>query len=302
MRGVFLCYILCNLAAYSGLMARYFIQLSYHGKNYHGWQIQANAHSVQAELNKALHTLTREKAETTGCGRTDTGVHAKVFYAHFDTEKSIADKESTGTRAYRSMGEKTVTLTTSRHSSAPAPSYNDFVHQLNCILPADIAIQRLIKVEDDAHARFDAVSRSYEYHLYSYKDPFLSEAACFIPYEVNVEAMNDLCGVLTESKLQPVDYSCFSKNRTQTKTNNCMISEASWKEKHGIITFRITADRFLRNMVRAIVGTMLMAGKGKLSEQGFRKIIDAKKRSDAGFSVPAHGLFLTDVKYPYKLK
>ena len=254
-------------------MRRYFIQLSFHGMKYHGWQIQANAHSVQAELNKALHMLTREKVETTGCGRTDTGVHAKMFYAHFDVPKSIA--------ALR--------------------DHDQFVHQLNCILPNDIAVQNVFHVTDDAHARFDAVSRTYEYHLYSYKDPFLADNACFIPYEIDINAMNALCEVLTESRMQPVDYGCFSKNRTQTKTNLCKISEAHWKEKDDVITFRITADRFLRNMVRAIVGTMLEAGKGKLNKQGFRKIIESKKRSDAGYSVPAHGLYLKEVKYPYKL-
>src|SRR5579863_2914314 len=146
-------------------MARYFIQLSFQGKNYHGWQIQANAHSVQAELNKALHTLTRIKTETTGCGRTDTGVHAKMFYAHFDVSESIPQ------------------LTDAER----------FVHQLNCILPVDIAVQGLFRVEDDAHARFDAVSRTYEYHLYFYKDPFLAEQACYIPYEIDIKPMNDLC-------------------------------------------------------------------------------------------------------------
>jgi len=255
-------------------MARYFIRLSYHGKHYHGWQVQANAHSVQAELNKALHTLTREKTETLGCGRTDTGVHAKMFYAHFDADKSV-----------KALRDK-----------------DQFVHQLNCILPNDIAVQGIFPVDDDAHARFDAVSRTYEYHLYSYKDPFLAESACFIPYDIDINAMNDLCEVLMESRNEAVDYECFSKNRTQTKTNLCKIKDAHWKEKHDVITFTITADRFLRNMVRAIVGTMLEAGKGKLNEQGFRKIIQSKKRSDAGFSVPAHGLYLTEVKYPYKLK
>ena len=225
-------------------MARYFIQLSFQGTHYHGWQLQANAHSVQAELNKALHTLTREKTETIGCGRTDTGVHAKMFFAHFDCVKSI-----------KALDDK-----------------DQFVHQLNCILPNDIAVQQLFHAEDDAHARFDAVSRTYEYYIYNYKDPFLADYACYIPYEVNVEAMNDLCELLTESRTDAIDYSCFSKNRTQTKTNNCKISEAHWKEKNDVITFRITADRFLRNMVRAIVGTMLEAGKGKLNKSGFRRL------------------------------
>ena len=254
-------------------MQRYFIQLSFHGKNYHGWQVQANAHSVQAELNKALYMLTKEKTETIGCGRTDTGVHAKIFFAHFDADS-------------RELGAGSRKKSSAPHSLLPTP-YSNFIHQLNCVLPNDIAVQGLFHVADDAHARFDAVSRTYQcFHLYSYKDPFLANRACFIPYEVDVEKMNDLCEILTESSADAVDYSCFSKNRTQTKTKQLQDNRGNMEGENGVITFQITADRFLRNMVRAIVGTMLQAGKGKLNKQGC-KIIEAKKRSEAGHSVPA---------------
>lgn len=243
---------------------RYFLKLSFDGKNYHGWQIQLNAHAVQAEVDKALSVLLKEEINTLGCGRTDTGVHAKVFYAHFSCSLPITDD-----------------------------TY--FIHHLNCMLPHDIAIHQIIKVDDDAHARFDAVSRAYEYFMYHSKDPFLQESAYFFPYELDAEKMNHACNILFEYN----DFSCFSKSRTQTKTNNCKITEAYWRRENNQLIFRITADRFLRNMVRAIVGTMTEIGENKMDETHFRKIIEGKSRSDAGFSVPAHGLYLTDVKYPY---
>lgn len=243
---------------------RYFIKLSFNGKNYHGWQVQENAHAVQAELDQALSVLLKEQINTTGCGRTDTGVHAKVFYVHFDTVASLEKKE-------------------------------DFIHHLNCMLPHDIAIHDLIQVADDAHARFDAVSRTYEYFLYHEKDPFLKESAYFFPYQSDLEKMNHACSILKEYD----DFSCFSKTRTQVKTNICKIKDANWRKENSQTIFRISADRFLRNMVRAIVGTMLEIGEHKITEQDFRNIIEGKSRSEAGFSVPAQGLYLVDVKYTF---
>jgi tRNA pseudouridine38-40 synthase len=241
---------------------RYFLQLSFNGKNYHGWQVQDNAHSVQAELEKALSILLKEPIATIGCGRTDTGVHAKIFYAHFDCTGSIADE-------------------------------NYFLHHINCLLPHDIAIQQLIIVEPGAHARFDAVSRSYEYYIYNTKNPFLKESAFFFPYQLDLEKMNRACDVLKEYD----DFSSFSKTRTQVKTNICKIKEAYWRQEKNQVIFKITADRFLRNMVRAIVGTMTEIGENKIDEKKFRDIIEGKSRSEAGFSVPANGLYLVDVKY-----
>ena len=243
---------------------RYFLKLSFNGKNYHGWQIQQNAHAVQAELDNALSVLLKEEINTTGCGRTDTGVHAKIFYAHFDVQAEI---ENSGY----------------------------FRHHINCLLPHDIAVHNLISVDPRAHARFDAVSRTYEYMMYRDKDPFLQEQAYFFPYPLDIEKMNHACAILKEYE----DYSCFSKSRTQVKTNLCKIEEAYWREDNGQIIFRITANRFLRNMVRAIVGTMAEIGENKTDENKFRDIIEGKSRSEAGFSVPAHGLYLVDVRYSF---
>jgi tRNA pseudouridine38-40 synthase len=243
---------------------RYFLKLSFLGKNYHGWQIQLNAHSVQAELESALRVLLKTPVSSTGCGRTDTGVNAAMFFAHFDSTDSIDDTES-------------------------------FIHQLNCILPDDIAVHNLLNVADNAHARYDATARTYAYHVYHDKNPFLKERAYFFPYELNVEMMNQMCAVLLEYS----DFSSFSKSRTQVKTNLCKITEAKWNRIEDELVFQITADRFLRNMVRAIVGTMLEIGESRLDEKGFRAVIEGKNRSDAGVSVPAHGLYLVDVRYPY---
>jgi tRNA pseudouridine38-40 synthase len=245
---------------------RYFLKLSFNGKNYHGWQVQLNAHAVQAEVDKALSVLLKASVNTLGCGRTDTGVHARVFFAHFDCPYSIDDQE-------------------------------DFIHHLNCMIPHDIAIQELRKVADDMHARFDAVSRTYEYFIYHTKDPFLQESAYFFPYPLDIEKMNHACNILKEY----TDFSSFSKSRTQTKTNDCKIVEASWRKENHQVIFRITADRFLRNMVRAIVGTMTEVGEHHIDESKLREIIEGKSRSDAGFSVPAHGLYLVDVKYRFEI-
>ncbi len=241
---------------------RYFLKFSFNGKKYHGWQIQQNAHSVQAELDKALSIFLKEEITTVGCGRTDTGVHAKVFYAHFDVASAIDNSEY-------------------------------FIHHLNCLLPHDIAVQQVKQVSDTAHARFDAVSRTYQYYVYHVKDPFLKESSYFFPYELDLEKMNHTCNLLKEYS----DFSSFSKSRTQVKTNICKVEEAFWRKENNQLVFQITADRFLRNMVRAIVGTMLDVGENKIDEKQFRNIVEGKSRSEAGFSVPAHGLYLTDVKY-----
>lgn len=244
-------------------MPRYFLQLSFHGKKFHGWQIQDNAHTVQAEINNALKTLLSRDVETTGCGRTDTGVHASVFYLHFDAE-DIKDE-------------------------------SDFVYHLNCLLPFEIAIQRILKVDEKAHARYDATSRTYRYFIHRYKDPFLNDVSYYFPFTVDVQKMNEAAAILKEH----TDFSCFSKSRTQVKTNICKIISARWSAREDQLFFEITADRFLRNMVRAIVGTLLEVGEGHISLTDFTEIIENKKRSGAGASVPGHGLFLTNVSYSY---
>ncbi len=243
---------------------RHFIQLSFDGTAYHGWQIQENAHSVQAELNKSLSIVFQRDIQTIGCGRTDTGVHAKNFYVHFDAE----------------LNEE---------------KYPDLIHQLNCMLPLDIALRAIYKVTDAAHARFDASSRTYEYLICDHKNPFLRNTAWYYPHSLNIELMNSLSKILMTYE----DFSCFSKSRTQTATNNCTISHAEWNLSGDVLIFQITANRFLRNMVRAIVGTLVEAGRGRLDQNQFVNILKSKNRSEAGPSVPAHGLSLVDIQYPY---
>jgi tRNA pseudouridine38-40 synthase len=253
---------------------RYFIELAYNGTAYHGWQVQQNAVSVQELLNKGLGTILRQPIETTGCGRTDTGVHAKEFFAHFDAplppKGGVSALEST---PFRGRGG------------------------LNALLPPDIAIKNIIPVHADAHARFDATARSYQYHIHFNKNPFLQGASWQLRDVPNLELMNQAAVIMMEY----IDFSCFSKSNTQVKTNNCKITRAEWVKTEDGIVFHITADRFLRNMVRAIVGTLMMIGKGEISPEGIREIIESKNRSNAGTSVPACGLYLTEVKYPYPL-
>ena len=245
-------------------MSRYFIKLSYNGTNYHGWQLQQNAHSVQAELNDKLSTLLGENINVLGCGRTDAGVHAREFYAHFDVK-------------HLPFTEK------------------DLAYKLNRFLPEDIAIHRIVAVDNELHARFDAVSRTYKYFIARKKSPFNSLFNYFFDGPLDIEAMRDASGVL----LQYEDFTSFSKLHTQTATNNCKITTANWELINNELVFTITADRFLRNMVRAIVGTLLEIGKGKLKPEDMQRIIEARDRSQAGFSVPAKGLFLERVEYPY---
>ena len=243
---------------------RYFIRLSFDGSPFHGWQIQQNANSVQAELNKALELILKQKEiETLGCGRTDTGVHALKFYAHFDHYQ--------------------------------INNLSDLVHQLNAILPHAIAIHSIFPVDQTNHARFSATSRTYVYRVYNKKNPFLKNWSCFYPGEPDLEKMN----FLAEKLKSHSNFSCFAKSNTQTLTNICVITFAEWKREGEELIFKITADRFLRNMVRAIVGTLLNVGMNKIGEKEFLEILESRDRSEAGFSVPANGLYLTEVVYPF---
>lgn len=248
---------------------RFFIELAYDGTNYHGWQSQHNAVSVQEVLNKALSTILRDPIETLGCGRTDTGVHAKEFFAHFDT-------------AVISHGLSSM-------------NYEPQLRSINSILPKDIALKRIIPVHPEAHARFDATSRSYEYHIHFDKDPFKNGYSWQLRDEPDLALMNNAAKIIMEY----TDFSCFSKSNTQVKTNNCKITTAQWVRQDNGIVFKISADRFLRNMVRAIVGTLLMVGHQEIPPEDIRKIIQSKSRNNAGTSVPACGLFLTEVIYPF---
>jgi len=240
---------------------RYFIELSYHGKNYHGWQIQPDAISVQQKVNTALSIMLQKEINVVGAGRTDTGVHASQMFAHFDLEKQVVDNA---------------------------------VFKLNSILPKDIVVYQVFLVEDEKHARFNALSRSYEYKISLGRNPFLVDFSWQIHTQrFDIDAMNEAAKLLLEYK----DFESFSKVKTDVYTFICDITEAVWTQKENELIFHISANRFLRNMVRAIVGTLLEVGSGKISIEDFRQIIESKNRSKAGLSVPAKGLFLTAIKY-----
>lgn len=240
--------------------------MAYNGTRYHGWQLQPNAVTVQATIEKALSTLLQTPTAIIGAGRTDAGVHAKKMYAHFDIEIHF---------------EREV-----------------LVQKLNSLLPKDIVIYDILPVHDEAHARFDASSRSYEYKIHTGKDIFIDDMSWQFNLPLDIEKMNEAARILLEYN----DFECFSKTHTDVHTFNCIISQAHWEMKEQSYTFHITADRFLRNMVRAIVGTLIQIGLGKKEVVEMHDIIQSKNRSRAGFSVPAKGLYLTEIVYPYLKK
>ena len=245
---------------------RYFIQLNFKGTNFCGWQKQNNSPSVQSAIEKGLSTLLKQPIEIIGAGRTDTGVHAKYYIAHFDAPIEIDDEIK-------------------------------FVYQLNRILPFDIAIQSILKVNNQCHARFDAISRSYEYYYVLQKNPFETETSVLLKQKPDLNLMNEACKLLFNYS----DFTSFCKLHSDNKTNICKLTEAFWQQKDEKLIFRISADRFLRNMVRAIVGTLLLVGYEKINLDEFRSIIELKNRSKAGISAPAHGLYLIDILYPDKI-
>jgi tRNA pseudouridine38-40 synthase len=243
---------------------RYFIFISYKGTSYHGWQLQPNSVTVQQLLEDALSVVLNAKISATGAGRTDTGVHATYFVAHFDSVSPDLDKT------------------------------NRLVYRLNSYLPKDISVNAVKKVLPDANARFSAVSRTYKYYISKSKDPFSESSSWLIYGNIEISQMNKACKLL----FKHTDFTSFSKLHSDTKTNNCKIYDAFWKEEDNLIVFTIKADRFLRNMVRAIVGTMVETGTGKISLKEFEEIILARDRCKAGKSAPAKGLFLVDIEYP----
>ena len=244
---------------------KYFFSISYKGTKYHGWQIQPNANSIQAEINKAIQIVFQTKIETIGSGRTDTGVHAKQQVFHAD----LPGETDTGM----------------------------MIHKLNGVLPNDIVVNNIYKVKEDAHARFDAISRSYEYQIRFTRTPFHENEYHFYPSELNIPLMNKACELLIGTQ----DFTSFSKVKTDVNNFNCTITRAEWIMKEDTAIFHITANRFLRGMVRAIVGTMLEMGSNKISQDEFKDIINAKDRSRAGQSVPAKGLYLCEVRYPKEI-
>lgn len=244
-------------------MIRYFIEIAYNGKDFHGWQIQPGADTVQGELNRALSCILHLNISVTGAGRTDTGVHASFYVAHFDLEEPLADSMQTVNRLNRILGER-------------------------------IAVYRLYPVKSDAHARFSAISRTYRYFIDKKKNPFTCDYAWKVFPMPDIGRMNKACQILTGY----TDFTSFSKLHSDVKNNNCTVTEAYWEDRCDQLIFTISANRFLRNMVRAIVGTMLEIGQGRLQPDDIRHIIESRNRCKAGMSVPGHALFLCRIEYP----
>ena len=246
---------------------RYFMRLAYNGANFHGWQTQPNATTVQETIEHAMSTVLRKPISITGAGRTDAGVNAAMMIAHFDCD---------------SMPDDTAPL----------------VRSLNSLLGKNIAIYTIFKVDDDAHARFDATSRTYKYFAHTVKSPFIYPLSWQCNPKLDFDKMNEAAKVL----LQYTDFTSFSKLHTDVATNNCRITHAQWEPEGEQMVFTITADRFLRNMVRAIVGTLVDVGMRKITKSDFCRIIEQKDRCCAGTSMPGHALFLWDITYPFEIK
>lgn len=242
---------------------RYFIECAYRGTNYSGWQIQNNALTVQEEIEKGLSMLLKHKIEITGSSRTDAGVHAMQQLAHFEMATEIIDCEN-------------------------------LVYRMNKLVPLDISIQKIFRVDDNYHSRFEAISRRYEYRISRKKNPFQRGISYEFNGDLNINLMNEACQIM----FRYIDFQCFSKINTDVLTYNCTIIEAYWKEeRNDLLIFNIKANRFLRGMVRAIVGTLLEVGMSKISISDFEQIILSQNRKKAGRSVPAEGLFLMEVNY-----
>ena len=255
-----ICHKSCTFAG--TMMQRYFVFFSYDGARYHGWQVQPNGNSVQAELQRALSTLLREDVQVVGAGRTDAGVHARMMAAHWDTAQPIDCQQ--------------------------------LAYKLNRLLPQDISVSRVVAVAPDMHARFSAVARTYHYYIHTVKDPFVRHCSCEIHYKLDFDLMNQAGAILCTYS----DFGAFCKAHTDVKTTLCRVTEARWVQlspTHWY--FRITANRFLRNMVRAVVGTIIEVGRHRMTIDEFRRVIEGKSRSAAGESMPAHALFLEEVRY-----
>ncbi|MCK4749032.1 MAG: tRNA pseudouridine(38-40) synthase TruA [Bacteroidales bacterium] len=258
-------------------MPRYFIHMAFDGTGYHGWQVQPNGKTVQEVMEHALSTLLRQEIAVTGAGRTDTGVHASFFIAHFDAaqiEGQTTDKK--------------------KHKSEMSnPEGDQFIFKLNRLLPDDIVVYRIRQVPEEMHARFSATHRTYHYHISTLKPLFTRKYAHHLFGPLDLEEIRQCCKIILEN----TDFTSFSKLHTDVKTNNCKVMVADWKEVDNGFLFEIKADRFLRNMVRSLVGTLLDVGQGKLNRGDFLAIVEAKDRGKAGQSAPAQGLFLVDIGY-----
>ncbi|ANH83694.1 tRNA pseudouridine(38,39,40) synthase TruA [Niabella ginsenosidivorans] len=242
-------------------MPRYFLEVSYKGTRYSGFQIQDTGTTIQGEIQRALAVFLKETIQLTGSSRTDSGVHALQNFFHFDWEGMFEQR---------------------------------WIYNLNAILPADIAVRSVKQVAAGAHCRFDAVSRSYEYCIYQFKNPFWTDTAFFYPYPLNMELLNEAAALISNYR----DFSSFSKKNTQVKTFNCTLLESEWKREGNLIKYQVTANRFLRGMVRALVATMLRLGRNTITMDDFKHIIETGACGTAYFDAPAHGLTLTRVNYP----
>jgi len=240
---------------------RYFLEVSYRGTNYSGFQSQKNANTIQAEVEKAFKTLLKEEIQLTGSSRTDTGVHALQNYFHFDTKSELSSR---------------------------------LLYNLNAILPGDIAARNLHKVKDEAHCRFDAISREYKYYIYQKKNPFLEDNAYYYPYTLDLELIQKAATIIKEYS----DFTSFSKRNTQVKSFTCDVQESHWTIEGECFVYHVKANRFLRGMVRALVATMLKVGRNKTNLDNFRTIIESQDCTLADFSAPPDGLFLVQVAFP----
>ena len=245
-------------------MMRYFIDISYNGKNYHGWQIQKNAVTVQSTIQDVISKILGKSTDIVGSGRTDTGVHAKSQVAHFDVNKEVD---------------------------------NDFIYRVNAFLPQDISINSVNQVVDNSHARFDAISREYIYKIHDLKSPFVDGLSTFYNKKINMDLINEACSTIMKNS----DFQSFSKVKTEVKNFNCIISHASIRRKNNFYLFKFCANRFLRGMVRALVGTLLQLNEGKINLKEFKLIFEKKNREYAGPSAPPYGLYLNKVNYNFDI-
>ncbi len=258
-------------------MPRYFIEVSYKGTGYSGFQVQRNANTIQSEIEKALEICFRKSFSLTGSSRTDAGVHALQNYFHFDSETELTREADDDSGSERKMER--------------------YLYSLNAILPANIVVQKIALVEDNTHSRFDAVSREYKYQLYQRKNPFYKSTAYYYPYRLDIRKLQEAAAVIAGSH----DFTAFSKRNTQVKDFNCSITTSDWFIENDLIIYNVIGNRFLRGMVRGLVGTMLKVGSEKISLQGLEEIIRSKDCTSADFSAPPHGLFLVHVAYPFKI-
>ena len=269
-------------------MPRYFIEVSYKGTNYAGFQVQQNANSIQAEVTNALQIYFHQQFTLTCSSRTDTGVHALQNYFHFDLEDPIRGLKKFDVNS--NIVDPDVMTNESRF-------HRDLIYHINSILPRDIVVKKLFPVDQHAHCRFDAIDREYKYFIYRHKDPFIAERAYFYPFTLDINLLDSAAKLL----LPVNDFSSFSKKHSQAKDSICILKKSEWIFEHDVLIYNVSANRFLRGMVKGLVGTMLQVARGKMSLDDFKNVIQSKQAAVANFSVPPHALFLCSVNYDEKI-